>query len=214
MSKAPKTDWLETEAELRSQYACIVGLDEAGCGCLAGPVVAGAVFLPEGIELPGLNDSKKLSALQREKIFAHIQSLGIPHAVGVASPEEIDAINIRQATYLAMQRAVENLSCIADYLLVDCWTLPFWSDNQRGIVKGDAKVRSIAAASVVAKVTRDALMRDADAIYPGYAFAQHKGYPTSLHYRSLEALGVSPLHRRSFIHGQQLELGSDLGSHA
>ena len=213
MSKAPKTDWLETEAELRPHFACIVGLDEAGCGCLAGPVVAGAVVLPEGLELLGLNDSKKLSALQRERIFAQIQSSGVPFAVGMASPEEIDALNIRKATYLAMQRAVASLPCSADYLLVDCWTLPFWSENQRGIVKGDAKVRSIAAASVVAKVSRDALMCEADALYPGYSFAQHKGYPTALHYRSLEQLGMSPLHRRSFVHDQQLELASPLGAH-
>ena len=191
--------WLDIESELTLQgYTRIAGLDEAGCGPLAGPVVAACVILPVALDLPGLRDSKKLSSNQREKLYAIVEQ-NAEYGIGMASPAEIDALNIRQATYLAMSRALDNLIERADYLLVDCWTLPQRVERQLGITKGDAKVRSIAAASVIAKVTRDRLMVLASVDYPQYGFSQHKGYPTQLHYRMLAEHGSSPLHRQSFL---------------
>ena len=197
--RAPKTDWLNWESDLLNQgYLHIAGLDEAGCGPLAGPVVAGAVILPQGLELPLLNDSKKVSEPNRLLLYEQITTT-CDYGVGEVSPEEIDRLNIRQATYLAMQRAVANLSQLPDFLLVDAWHLSFWSGSQEAVVKGDSKVRSIAAASIIAKTHRDRLMYDADRLYPQYEFARHKGYPTARHYELLRAHGACPLHRQSFL---------------
>lgn len=208
MPRQPKDDWLELESELSEQgYARIAGLDEAGCGPLAGPVVAACVLLPPNLELPLLNDSKKLSEKVRLQIYDRLLAEA-EIGVGRAEPAEIDRINIRQATYLAMRRAVEALSLAPDYLLVDCWQLSFWQGAQQGIVRGDAKVRSIAAASVVAKTVRDRLMKEADSSHPGYEFARHKGYPTARHYQLLSELGPCPLHRQSFLGKlRQVQLG-------
>ena len=176
----------------------IAGLDEAGCGPLAGPVVAACVILPPCLHLANLRDSKKLSPKQRTALY-HTLCSQAEFATGIVEAAEIDLLGIRPATYLAMERAVAALAVPPDYLLVDYWTLPFWQHGQAGITKGDATVRSIAAASIIAKVTRDQLMLAADAIYPAYGFARHKGYPTKEHYHCIDEHGLSPLHRRSFL---------------
>ncbi len=196
--------WLPWEEELLKQdFMAIAGVDEAGCGPLAGPVVAATVILPihklaDPSFLIGLNDSKKLSDKQKNRLFDEI-SMECHFAVGTASVEEIDQINIRQADYLAMERAVRSLKMAPDALLVDAWRLPFWNAYQQGIPQGDAKVRSIAAASIIAKVTRDRLMVEIDLQYPQYGFARHKGYGTKLHYEAIATHGLCPQHRRSFL---------------
>ena len=196
--------WLPWEEELLKQdFMAIAGVDEAGCGPLAGPVVAATVILPihklaDPSFLIGLNDSKKLSDKQKNRLFDEI-SMECHFAVGTASVEEIDQINIRQADYLAMERAVRSLKMAPDALLIDAWRLPFWHAYQQGIPQGDAKVRSIAAASIIAKVTRDRLMVEIDLQYPQYGFARHKGYGTKLHYEAIATHGLCPQHRRSFL---------------
>ena len=169
----------------------ICGIDEAGRGPLAGPVVAGAVIL--------LNDSKKLSASRREALYDEIMEKAVAVGVGMASPARIDEINILQATYEAMRKAVEQLSVVPDLLLNDAVTIPEMPYRQVPIVKGDAKSVSIAAASVIAKVTRDRLMMQYDKILPEYGFAQNKGYGSQSHIEALKRVGASPIHRRSFI---------------
>ena len=196
--------WLPWEEELLKQdFLSIAGVDEAGCGPLAGPVVAAAVILPicklkDPSFLLGLNDSKKLSDKQKNRLFDEITQ-ECHFAIGTASVEEIDQINIRQADYLAMERAVRSLKMAPDALLIDAWRLPFWHAYQQGIPQGDAKVRSIAAASVIAKVTRDRIMLEIDLQYPQYGFARHKGYGTKLHYEAIATHGLCPQHRRSFL---------------
>ena len=192
----------ETEARA-SGFLHVAGVDEAGRGPLAGPVVAGAAILPEHLEgLPGLNDSKQLTAAKREALFAALLERADVHcSVGIASTEEIDRLNILRATHLAMARAVEGLSLRPDFCLVDGLPVP-----HRAIVKGDGRSLSIAAASVLAKVTRDRMMTEADAEFPQYGFAKHKGYGTKVHMEALRKHGPCPLHRRSFAPVSQMEL--------
>ena len=181
------------------QYSYICGIDEAGRGPLAGPVVAGAVILPRGCEIFHLNDSKKLSAARREELYDEIMEKAVSVGVGMASPARIDEINILQATYEAMRQAVDSLSTEPELLLNDAVTIPEMTIPQVPIIKGDAKSVSIAAASIIAKVTRDRLMIQYDDILPGYGFAQNKGYGSKEHIEALKSLGPTPIHRRSFI---------------
>ena len=181
------------------QYTYICGIDEAGRGPLAGPVVAGAVILPRGCEILHLNDSKKLSVGRREELYDEIMEKAVSVGVGMASPARIDEINILQATYEAMRQAVDSLSTEPELLLNDAVTIPEMTIPQVPIIKGDAKSVSIAAASIIAKVTRDRLMIQYDDILPGYGFAQNKGYGSKEHIEALKSLGPTPIHRRSFI---------------
>lgn len=177
----------------------IAGIDEAGMAPLAGPVVAGAVILPQHYKLRGLNDSKKiLDEARRAELAKQIKQDAICWSVGFAEVEEIDTINIYHAGLLAMQRALQGLSCTPEYVLVDARRIPNCSIPQRGIIHGDALSASIAAASIIAKTTRDAHMIELDAQYSGYGLAIHKGYPTPTHCRLLKELGALPIHRRSF----------------
>ncbi|MCA9771956.1 MAG: ribonuclease HII [Myxococcales bacterium] len=186
----------EREARARG-YGAIAGVDEAGRGPLAGPVVAAAVILPEGSEIPGLGDSKVIAPERREILFEEIH-MRAQVGVGVATHEEIDTINILRASHLAMCRAVEALRARPDFLLIDGHlTIPS-EIAQRAIVKGDARSASVGAASIIAKVTRDQMMREACARFPGYGFSQHKGYPTRDHFEALRRQGPSPIHRRTF----------------
>jgi ribonuclease HII len=191
---------LQYETELRAQgINLIAGVDEAGMAPLAGPVVAAAVILPQNYRLPGLNDSKKiLDAAKRAAMAAEIKRDAICWAVGRAEVEEIDRLNIYHAGLLAMRRAVEGLSVKPDFALVDARRIPQCPCPQRGIIHGDLLSASIAAASIIAKTTRDAHMAELDRQYPGYGLASHKGYGTPAHYRALNELGVLPIHRRSF----------------
>lgn len=201
---------LRFEIELWADgYSFVAGVDEAGMAPLAGPVVAGAVILPQNYKLRGLNDSKKiLDAEMRETLAAQIKQDAVCWSVGFAEVEEIDRINIYHAGLLAMQRAVQGLTCLPDFVLVDARKIPNCPSPQRGIIRGDALSASIAAASVVAKTTRDAHMLEMDSIYTGYGFASHKGYPTPEHCRALKELGALPIHRRSFGRVRQV-LGLD-----
>ena len=176
----------------------VAGVDEAGRGPLAGPVVAAAVVLSVSYPIDGLADSKTLSALRREALAVQIRAHATAWALGMASVEEIDRLNILQATLLAMQRAVQGLAMTPDLVLVDGNRAPRLSCPVRTVVRGDALIKSISAASILAKVARDAILQNLDGEYPGYGFAIHKGYPTAAHQRALEALGPSPVHRRSF----------------
>ena len=180
-------------------YTAICGIDEAGRGPLAGPVVAGAVILPKDCSILYLNDSKQVSASRREELFDEIQEKAIASAVGIVSPQRIDEINILQATYEAMHQAVEGLKITPDLLLVDAVTIPAMPMKQVGIIKGDAKSVSIAAASILAKVTRDRMMVEYDALYPEYEFAKHKGYGSKVHIEAIQEYGPCPIHRRTFI---------------
>src|ERR1041384_5011233 len=188
------------EQELRAQgFELIAGVDEAGMAPLAGPVVAGAVILPPRYKLRGLNDSKKiLDGAKRAALAEQIKRDAVCWATGRAEVEEIDELNIYHAGLLAMRRAVEGLSANPDFVLVDARKIPGCAAPQRGIIHGDMLSASIAAASIIAKTTRDAHMCELDRIYPGYGLAAHKGYPTPAHYRALRELGASPIHRRSF----------------
>lgn len=176
----------------------VAGVDEAGRGPLAGPVVAGAVILDPENPIAGLRDSKRLTALRRDALYAEIQEKALAWAVGRAEVEEIDRINILQATMLAMQRAVAALVPSAEHALIDGNRCPDLACPAQAIVKGDSRVAAISAASIMAKVTRDREMLSLDVMYPGYGFAQHKGYPSKAHIQALENLGVSPVHRRSY----------------
>ena len=182
-----------------STYSLICGIDEAGRGPLAGPVVAGAVILPKDCEILYLNDSKKLSPAKREALYEEIMEKAEAVGVGMASPARIDEINILQATYEAMREAVDNLGVTPELLLNDAVTIPDVSIPQVPIIKGDAKSVSIAAASIIAKVTRDRLMVQYDEILPGYGFARHKGYGSKDHIEAIRRLGPTPIHRQTFI---------------
>lgn len=193
---------LEVMREFENRYAdCtyICGIDEAGRGPLAGPVVAGAVILPKNCEILYLNDSKKLSAKKREELFDEIIEKAVATGIGMASPARIDEINILQATYEAMREAVSKLGVVPDILLNDAVTIPEMAVRQVPIIKGDARSVSIAAASILAKVTRDRLMVQYDEIMPEYGFAKHKGYGSGEHIAALKKYGPSPIHRQSFI---------------
>ena len=183
----------------RQGVQLIAGVDEAGIGPLAGPVVAAAVILPRGYRLRGLNDSKKIgSEKKREDLAACIKRDAIAWALGRAEVREIDLYNIYHAGLLAMRRAVDALPFPPDHLLVDARRIPACAIPQQGIIHGDALSASIAAASIIAKTNRDAQMRELDSLYPGYGFASHKGYPTAEHLRILKQRGVLPVHRRTF----------------
>lgn len=177
----------------------IAGVDEAGRGPLAGPVVVAAVMLPRDSSIPYVFDSKKVSAKRREMVYEAIMEEAISVGIGIIEPEEIDRINILQATYAGAKKAVEALSEAPDILLNDAITIPDISIPQEAVVKGDAKSYQIAAASIVAKVTRDRMMVAFDETYPGYGFARHKGYGTKAHYEALRTLGMCPIHRRTFL---------------
>ena len=179
-------------------HARIAGLDEVGMGPLAGPVVAAAVVLPLGLSMLGLDDSKKLRPEQRESLEREIRGVALGVALGVVEAEEIDQVNIYRAGHLAMRRALAGLSTPPDAVVVDGRRVPDLPCHQVAVVGGDARVASIAAASVVAKVHRDALMRELDRAHPGYGFARHMGYSTAEHFAALKKLGPSPIHRRSF----------------
>lgn len=179
-------------------FQLLAGIDEAGRGPLAGPVVAAACILPAQFDLSGLNDSKMLTESKREKLYAQIQAQAIDYAIGSAEPAEIDALNILQATKLAMKRAIESLKVRPHYLMIDALTLPTVKLPQLPLVGGDHLSATIAAASILAKVTRDRLMVELHALYPEYTFAKNKGYGTSEHMQVLRRIGPCPLHRRSF----------------
>lgn len=185
--------------EKYGDYRLICGIDEAGRGPLAGPVVAGAVILPKDCEILYLNDSKKLSAAKREKLYDEIMEKAVATGVGMTGPARIDEINILQATYEAMRQAVANLGVTPDLLLNDAVTIPEMVIPQVPIIKGDAKSVSIAAASILAKVTRDRLMAEYDKILPEYGFARHKGYGSKEHIEVIRRIGPSPIHRKTFI---------------
>ena len=191
---------LRFEIELWADgFGLVAGVDEAGMAPLAGPVVAGAVVLPQHYKLRGLNDSKKiLDPEKRDELAAQIKQDALCWSVGIAEVEEIDTINIYHAGLLAMQRAVHGLTTEPNFILVDARKIPNCTIPQRGIIRGDALSASIAAASIIAKTTRDAHMLDLDRIYAGYGLASHKGYPTPEHCRALKTLGALPIHRRSF----------------
>jgi len=191
---------LRYETELWTQgLERVVGVDEAGMAPLAGPVVAAAAILPKNYRLKGLDDSKKiLEEERREELAAALKRDVVAWAVGVAEVEEIDRINIYHAGLLAMRRAVEGLGLVPDYALVDARTIPECPCPQKGIIHGDALSMSIAAASILAKTTRDRMMTELDAKYPGYGLASHKGYPTPQHFQAMKEKGVLPIHRRSF----------------
>lgn len=188
-------------------YTCIAGVDEVGRGPLAGPVVAAAVVLSEDFDLIEINDSKKLSEKKREELFPMIKEKAVAYAIGMVTHDVIDEINILEATKRAMQGAVLSLEEKLkeqgkggiDMLLIDALTLDGVNIEQKGIVKGDAKSISIAAASVLAKVTRDRLMKKYDAEYPGYDFASNKGYGTKKHYEGINRQGICPIHRKTFL---------------
>lgn len=191
---------LEIESRLwNAGMENIAGIDEAGRGPLAGPVCAAAVIFPKDLRIEGINDSKKLSEKKREKLFLEITEKATAYAVAFVEPEVIDEINIRQATHCAMQEAVDRLTVQPDYLIVDGNDkLPF-SVPSEYIIKGDANAQTIAAASILAKVSRDHLMMELDRIYPMYGFAKHKGYGTKMHMEAIRTFGVSPVHRKTFM---------------
>ena len=180
-------------------YKAVCGLDEAGRGPLCGPVVAAAVILPLGLEIEGLNDSKKLSEKKREALFEIIKEKAIAYAIAEATPEEIDEINILNASMLAMRRAVEALPVPADFALIDGNCSRGFNIPTETVVKGDAKSYSIAAASILAKVTRDRGCIELDRAYPEYGIAKHKGYPTKDHMNAVREHGVAPIYRKSFL---------------
>ncbi len=193
-------DWLLYENEaLASGYDIVCGVDEAGRGPLAGPVYAAAVVLKKGQTIEGVNDSKKLSEKKREELFDKIVSECSAFSVGTASEREIDEINILQATFLAMKRAVNSLSIKPDIALVDGNQTPPLDCAVKTVIKGDAKSESIAAASIIAKVSRDRYMKEMAAKYPEYQFEKHKGYGTKLHYEMIEKYGTCEIHRKSFL---------------
>ena len=194
-----RTEGLKVYEKQYASFGIVCGVDEAGRGPLAGPVVAGAVILPPDCTILYINDSKKLSAQKREELYPVIMEQAVAAGIGMATPQRIDEINILQATYEAMREAIHNLGVQPDILLNDAVTIPGISIRQIPIVKGDAKSISIGAASIIAKVTRDRLMEEYDSILPEYGFASNKGYGTKAHIEALKAYGPTPIHRKSFI---------------
>ena len=191
--------WLYEHEAAREGFACVCGVDEAGRGPLAGPVCAAAVILPPDIQIEGLNDSKKLTDKKRRALYDVITEQAVSYGIAFADEQEIDEINILQATFLAMRRAFEKLTVTPDIALIDGNRAPGLSCRERTVVHGDALSASIAAASILAKVTRDRLMEEYDAQYPQYGFAVHKGYGTQRHYAALREFGACPIHRQSFL---------------
>lgn len=193
-------NWFDYENTAKEKgYHMICGIDEAGRGPLAGPVFAAAVILPENAQIEGINDSKKLSEKKREALYDVIVNTAVSWSVGFATEREIDEINILQATFLAMKRACDGLNVRPDFALVDGNRMPNLGVETQLIIKGDALSASIAAASILAKVSRDRLMYEIDKLYPEYQFAKHKGYGTALHTDMLKIYGPSPVHRRTFL---------------
>lgn len=193
---------VELMCEYEKEYSMckfICGIDEAGRGPLAGPVVAGAVILPKDARILYINDSKKLSEKRREELFEIIKNEAVSFGIGIESCDVIDEINILNATYKAMQGAVSQLTVKPDILLNDAVTIPDINIKQVPIIKGDAKSQSIAAASILAKVTRDRIMYEMDDLYPEYGFASHKGYGTKAHMDAIREFGPCPIHRKTFI---------------
>ena len=193
-------DYFYEQNAVNAGYKVVCGIDEAGRGPLAGPVHAAAVILPIGLEIEGLNDSKKLTEKKREQLFDVICEKAIDYSIGVATEKEIDEINILNATFLAMHRAVEGLKIKPDYALIDgnqYPKIPFVTEET--VVKGDAKSMSIAAASILAKVSRDRFMLEKAKEYPEYCFEKHKGYGTKVHYEAIKEFGPSPIHRLTFL---------------
>ena len=198
-----RLDSMKVYERSRSRYALICGVDEAGRGPFAGPVAAGAVILDydnDEKEILYLNDSKKLSEKKREALYDEICSKAVSWSVGIVDNKTIDEINILQATYKAMRIAIEGLSVRPDFILADAVVIPGIDIPQEGIIKGDAKSVSIAAASIIAKVTRDRIMLEYDKIYPEYGFASHKGYGTKAHIEAIKKYGPLDIHRKTFIH--------------
>ena len=194
------TRLLKRERELwASGIERICGVDEAGVGPLAGPVVAAAVVFPPGVGLKGVDDSKKLLPERRERLAIEIRECAVAWAVAIVEPEEIDRLNIYRASLAAMGRAVDGLSIKPQHILIDARRIPGCDLPQEPIVGGDALCHAIAAASILAKTARDALMRDYESVYPGYGFAEHKGYTTAAHRDALRKLGPCPIHRKSFL---------------
>ncbi len=189
---------LDYEKEIWSKGRIPAGVDEAGRGPLAGPVVAAAVVLPDDCIIDGLDDSKKLSPLKRQIIFDEIKEVAVSYAIGIVEPQEIDKIDILQAALLAMEISVKRLTTKPDYLLIDGNQKTSLPLVQETIVKGDSKSCSIAAASILAKVTRDMIMAEYHETYPAYNFKGHKGYPTKEHYQALREHGPCPIHRKTF----------------
>lgn len=194
-----RTEKMKTFEKEYASYSYICGIDEVGRGPLAGPVVAGAVILPKDCDILYLNDSKQLSEKKREELYGVIMEKAVSTGLGFVSPERIDQINILQATYEAMREAITKLSPQPDLLLNDAVTIPKVAIRQVPIIKGDAKSISIAAASIIAKVTRDRLMVQYDSVFPEYGFASNKGYGAAAHIEALRKHGPTPIHRRSFI---------------
>lgn len=180
-------------------YLYIGGIDEAGRGPLAGPVVAAVVVFKQNTKIEGINDSKKLSEAKREELFDIIKEQALDYGIGIVNNNEIDEFNILQATYMAMKKAINCLEKTPDYLLIDAATIPGVDTPQKPIIKGDSKSISIAAASILAKVTRDSIMYQYDEMYPEYGFKGHKGYGTKEHYEAIEKHGITPIHRKSFL---------------
>ena len=191
--------WMLEEEPFAQGYAAVCGIDEAGRGPLAGPVCAAAVILPKNLEIPGLDDSKKLSDKRRRELFPIIQQQAIAYGIGFASHEEIDEINILQATFLAMKRALAAMEMKADFALIDGNRETDFGLPVKTVVKGDSLSANIAAASVLAKVSRDDLMEAMAEEYPQYGFEIHKGYGTKAHYEALRTYGPCPIHRLSFL---------------
>lgn len=193
-------DWLEFEKDaINRGYKAVCGVDEAGRGPLAGPVCAAAVILPENTIIEGVNDSKKLSEKKREALFDVIKEQALAYSIAFASVEEIEELNILNATMLAMKRAVEGLPVKADYAMIDGNRLPDLDIDSEFIIKGDAKSMSIACASILAKVSRDRLLYKYAEEYPEYQFDKHKGYGTKVHVEAIKEYGPCPYHRRSFL---------------
>jgi ribonuclease HII len=199
MKMSEKNMWEIEDALKEKGIGVICGIDEAGRGPLAGPVYAAAVILPEHLEIPGLDDSKKLTDKRRRELFPIIKEQAIAYGIGLASHEEIDEINILQATFLAMQRAIDQLEGKANFALIDGNREKDFGLPVMTVVKGDSRSANIAAASVLAKVTRDLYMEELAQKYPEYGFEIHKGYGTKAHYAALTAHGASPVHRQTFL---------------
>lgn len=193
------TELFEFDSAIRTQYPVFCGVDEAGRGPLAGDVYAAAVILPEGLEIPGLNDSKKLSEKRREELAPIIKEQAAAWCIASATVAEIEALNILQAALLAMQRAVAGLKIRPEFVITDGNQAPALPIPVQTVIGGDAKSASIAAASVLAKTARDAALRELDAEYPQYGFAAHKGYGTKAHYAAIDEYGICPAHRPSFL---------------
>lgn len=209
MAKAPVCGWKLERAARKLGFLRIAGLDEVGRGPMFGPVVAAAVILPKGFSLKGLNDSKQLSEKKRLEFDSEIRANAIAWSIAAVDVETIDRINIRQASLLAMRQAVERLALSPDYLLIDGVDMIDWACPQQPVIQGDGTSVSIAAASVLAKVHRDALLVALDGVFPGYGLARHKGYCVQEHLEALARLGPTPMHRKSFAPVAQTVLEFD-----